>query len=468
MTPGLPIGTRIDLDPSMKQIAADTVFGGSPARVLRLRPDGVAALAELRGGRVETPAGSAHAPRLTHAGFAHPRVARRDLDATVVIPVRDRAPDLDRCLGALGRDHPVVVVDDGSTDASAVAAVCAEHGAKLVRRAVSGGPGPARNAALRLVGTEFVAFLDSDCVPPPGWIAALGGHFADPLVAAVAPRIVERTASPSPLDLGPGPARVAPLTRVAYVPTAALVARRAVLGGGFDETMRYGEDVDLVWRLVEGGHRVRYEPAVQVMHTAPPSFPALLRRRFHYGTSAAPLTRRHPGAVAPLVLHPWPALTTGALLARRPAVAGAAFAASSLLLARRLRDRGVPADGMTRAMAGGVIQTWLGLGRWCAQFAGPAVVAALVRPGGRTIRTRMERRAAAASLLLGPPLADWLRQRPTTPPLRYLATVLADQAAYGAGVWTGCARERNFTAVLPSVIWRPADRLLESREERRR
>ena len=168
------------------------------------------------------------------------------------------------------------------------------------------------------------------------------------------------------------------------------------------------------------------------------------------------------------MLHPWPALTTGALLARRPAVAGAAFAASSLLLARRLRDRGVPADGMTRAMAGGVIQTWLGLGRWCAQFAGPAVVAALVRPGGRTIRTRMERRAAAASLLLGPPLADWLRQRPTTPPLRYLATVLADQAAYGAGVWTGCARERNFTAVLPSVIWRPADRLLESREERRR
>ena len=62
MTPGLPIGTRIDLDPSMKQIAADTVFGGSPARVLRLRPDGVAALAELRGGRVKTPASSRPRP----------------------------------------------------------------------------------------------------------------------------------------------------------------------------------------------------------------------------------------------------------------------------------------------------------------------------------------------------------------------------------------------------------------------
>ena len=408
MTPGLPIGTRIDLDPSMKQIAADTVFGGSPARVLRLRPDGVAALAELRGGRVETPASSALARLLTDAGFAHPRVARRDLDATVVIPVRDRAPDLDRCLGAVGRDHPVVVVDDGSTDASAIATVCAEHGAKLVRRAVSGGPGPARNAALRLVGTEFVAFLDSDCVPPPGWIAALGGHFADPLVAAVAPRIVEQDRSaPSPLDLGPGPARVAPLTRVAYVPTAALVVRRATLGDGFDETMRYGEDVDLVWRLVEAGHRVRYEPAVQVMHTAPRSLPALLRRRFHYGTSAAPLTRRHPGAVAPLVLHPWPALTTGALLARRPAVAGAAFAASTLLLARRLRDRGVPADGMTRAMAGGVVQTWLGTGPMVRPVRRPGR-GRCGRPSGRSHHTHTYGAAGRGGLIVARTAADRL------------------------------------------------------------
>ena len=144
-----------------------------------------------------------------------------------------------------------------------------------MRRGVNGGPGPARNTALGMVGTEFVAFLDSDCVPPPDWINALAGHFADPLVAAVAPRVVNAGPGPggSPLDLGPRPARVAPLTRVAYVPTAALVARRAAIGDGFDEALRYGEDVNLVWRLIEAGWRVRFEPAVRVAHTEPGSLP---------------------------------------------------------------------------------------------------------------------------------------------------------------------------------------------------
>ena len=60
------------------------------------------------------------------------------------------------------------------------------------------------------------------------------------------------------------------MTRVAYVPTAALLVRRAALGDGFDESLRNGEDVDLVWRLIEAGWRVRYEPAVQVGTASPP------------------------------------------------------------------------------------------------------------------------------------------------------------------------------------------------------
>src|SRR6202042_198602 len=133
----------------------------------------------------------------------------------------------------------------------------------------------------------------------------------------------------SVLDLGDRAARVAPMTRVAYVPTAALLVRRAALGGGFDESLRYGEDVDLVWRLIEAGWRVRYDPGVRVGHAEPPSRPELLRRRFQHGRSAAPLPRRHPGAVAPLVLQPWPTITMAALLGRRPATAAAAFVVST-------------------------------------------------------------------------------------------------------------------------------------------
>jgi mycofactocin system glycosyltransferase len=470
----------VELASGVSQVTGDVLFGGSPARLLRLTGAGVRALAELRGGVIRTQAAGLLARRLTDTGMAHPRPAAlvsrtgpvaspglvsgpgpdepAPLPVTVMIPVRDRAAALARCLAAAGREYPVLVVDDGSADPGAVAAACAAHGARLIRRQVSGGPAAARNTALAAVTDGLVAFLDSDCVPPPGWIAALAGHLADPLVAAVAPRIVPTAASSRPaaaaLDLGPDPARVAPLTKVAYVPTAALLARRAVLGDGFDEALRYGEDVDLVWRLIEAGWRVRYEPAVQVEHDEPASRAVQLARRFRYGTSAAPLTRRHPGAVAPLVLQPWPALTIAALLGRRPVLAGAAFGASAALLSRRLRASGLPAGGLARPLAGGVWQTWLGTGRWCGQFAWPAAVAVLVRPGGRRARTRWGRRAAAASLLAGPALADWAVSRDGDP-LRHLVGTLADQAAYGAGVYAGCLRERLFTPLLPTVAWRP-------------
>jgi hypothetical protein len=132
------------------------------------------------------------------------------------------------------------------------------------------------------------------------------------------------------LDLGDAEARVMPGTRVAYVPTAALVVRRAALaaaagtGGVFDPGLRWGEDVDLVWRLHDAGWRIRYDPAVRVSHHEPRGWAALLARRFRYGTSAAPLAMRHPGQVPPVVLHPWPALTVAGLLAGRLSVAGLA------------------------------------------------------------------------------------------------------------------------------------------------
>src|ERR1019366_7511596 len=359
----------------------------------------------------------------------------------------------DRCLAATGTRHPVLVVDDGSADPAAVAAVCAARGARLVRRSVNGGPGPARNTALRMIGTEFVAFLDSDCVPPPAWTTALAGHFADPLVAAVAPRVVGAPPRPGgcPLDLGERPARVAPLTRVAYVPTAALLVRRAALGDGFDETLRYGEDVDLIWRLIEAGWRVRYEPAVRVAHTEPGSLPALLRRRFRYGNSAAPLTRRHPGSVAPLVLQ--------------PLAAGAAFIAATALLTCRLRAHDLPSRGVIQPMANGVWQTWLGTGRWCGQYAAPALVLLMARLRARTARTRWGRRMVAASLLAGPPLADWARHREGSP-LRFTAAALAAAACYGAGVYAGCLRERVISPVLPSIAWKPFEGLRKQRRER--
>ena len=507
----LPSGFGVTLDAATKQLSDGSLFGGSPARVLRLTAAGQQALTELRAGPIRSVAAAVLARRLTDNGMAHPVPPAADpdrqLDVTVVIPVRDRAAMLERCLAAVAGRYQVVVVDDGSADEAAVAAVATRHGASVLRRTSSGGPAAARNSGLAAIHTELVAFLDSDCAPPPGWIEGLAAHLADPLVAAVAPRIVALAPytaagryeqARGSLDLGDQAARVVPASRVSYVPTAALLVRRAALetvrpgtlaagtvapgtvapgtvapstvapstGAVFDPALRYGEDVDLVWRLHEAGWRIRYEPSVQVPHAGPATWAGLLARRFRYGTSAAPLARRHPAHLAPLVLQPWPTVAVAAALGRRPVAATAATTAAWLDIVSAVRLAGVPADGAPAAALTAVRQTWLGIGRYATQFAAPALAVALAAPGhngpgrtaaGRTAarRNAAGRRAAAASLLLGPALTGYAQQRPALDPVRYVLAHIADDVCYGAGVWAGCLRERTLVPVTPRISWRP-------------
>jgi hypothetical protein len=224
--------------------------------------------------------------------------------------------------------------------------------------------------------------------------------------------------------------------------------------------------VDLIWRLHAAGWRIRYDPEVQVAHHEPGTWRALLARRFRYGTSAAPLAARHPGQVPPLVLYPWPALTIAGVTGALPGVAALGFAGSVLAMRRALHRARLPARGTIPAMWDASRQTWLGTGRYACQFGMPVLAAAIVAPGRGGRARRWARRAAAASLLLGPPLTAWSAHRragpgagpPETPPLgpvRYVLGRLADDVAYGAGVWAGALRARSAAAVRPVIAWHP-------------
>jgi mycofactocin glycosyltransferase len=365
-----PAGMRFIPDQSARLVAGDSVLaGGSPVRVLRLTPAGARQVASwFTGEPVPSGAGARTlARKLLDAGILHPDFAcagppadvpagstsaRQALqfpataEVTVVIPVRDRQAELDRCLAGL-RDLPhVIVVDDASADPVAIKRIAAGRGAAVLHRPVNGGPGAARNTGLTAAATEFVAFLDSDCVPKPGWLENLLPHFADPAVGAVAPRIVPHEqgngwlgryeGASSTLDMGARPSIVRPGARVPYVPGAALVVRKGAAGEGFRDGMYVGEDVDFVWRMTKAGWRVRYEPRAVMGHDHRVTFRAWFSRRADYGTSAAALEELHPGSVRPLYASWWTVGAWAAALAGRPVTAAALTATATALLSRRL------------------------------------------------------------------------------------------------------------------------------------
>ena len=97
---------------------------------------------------------------------------------------------------------------------------------------------------------------------------------------------------------------------------------------GFDRGLRFGEDVDAVWRLVEAGWRCRYEPASVVHHRPRGSWRGARRpaRRLRL-VGRRRLSKRHPGALAPVRISGWSGAAWGLLAAGQPipalAVAGA-------------------------------------------------------------------------------------------------------------------------------------------------
>ncbi len=120
-----------------------------------------------------------------------------------------------------------------------------------------------------------------------------------------------------------------------------------------------------------------------------------------------------------------------------------------------MRRAGLPARGTAYEMLRAAHQTWLAAGKYCTRFAGPLLVAAVVAPKRSppcgSGRRGWSRRVAVASLLLGPALTTRGNRRPALDPPRFVLGQLADDFAYGWGVWFGCARNRTILPLRPVV-----------------
>jgi mycofactocin glycosyltransferase len=439
------------------------LVGGNPTRVARLKP-GAAALVRERVVVVRDAATRALAAHLLDTGLGDPDAASLPAvplsELTVVIPVKDRVAPLDRLLASLPAGlGGAIVVDDGSDDPAPVAAVVARHGARLIALPENAGVSIARNTGLGAVTTPFVAFIDSDVEVEPGALELLLRHFGDPRVALTAPRVLGRERehpgwitryedARSSLDLGRDAASVRPGSRVTWVSGTCMVARVADVSG-FDASMRVGEDVDLVWRLVDAGRVVRFEPEAVVRHDHRTSARRWMARKFFYGTGALPLGERHPDEIAPVVLPPWAAGMLVVLLAqRRWSVPGALAICAYVVLrvAGRLKHARHPRLTAARLVGDGVMASLAQGSALLVRHWWPLALAA-------SLVSRRARRAVAVAAVVDA-AAEYVRLRPRLDPMRFAVARRLDDLAYGAGVWWSALRGRSARALIPRLTWR--------------
>lgn len=243
--------------------------------------------------------------------------------ASVIVCSHDRPGYLRACLAGLAGQQgaplfETIVIDSASSPAgaAAIAALAQNHGARLLR-VDQPGLSRARNLGAANARGRWLAYLDDDAVPAPGWIAAIArAGDADPPPAALGGKIMPAFEAPLPAWWPPeliGVLTVLTHDRAGTVGAdlppgvepygANFIVRRDALAavGGFPEGLgRIGkqllsnEESLVLRRLRAAGGRIAYDPAIAVTHSiqAERLQPAwLLRRQYWQGVSAARLAR---------------------------------------------------------------------------------------------------------------------------------------------------------------------------------
>ena len=222
---------------------------------------------------------------------------------SVIVCTYNGSRTIGECLQGIAKlDYPdfeVIVVDDGSTDATTE--IVREHDVRLIRTA-NCGLSCARNTGLEAATGEIVAYIDDDAYPDLHWLKYLASAFVATDHAGIGgPNL------PPPID-GPiadcvanapgGPVHVLLSDREAeHIPGCNMAFRKARLAaiGGFDPRFRVaGDDVDVCWRLQERGWTLGFDPAAVVWHHRRNSVRAYWKQQRGYGKAEALLKQKWP------------------------------------------------------------------------------------------------------------------------------------------------------------------------------
>jgi glycosyltransferase involved in cell wall biosynthesis len=222
---------------------------------------------------------------------------------SVIIPTRDRPEVLSRCLDSLAAQTvadqlEVIVVDDGSVAASAVATVVGRYARARLIRQVGGGPAAARNAGARAARGAFLCFTDDDCEPRVDWVQQLVDALrrgADAVAGTVLPSGGALSEASEIVARAPATARGPAGSDLPFAPSGNLACEKSVFEKTpFDESYPHpaGEDREWSARLTAAGFVLRSEPAACVVHHQELTLRGFLRQQIRYGEGAFRFRRR--------------------------------------------------------------------------------------------------------------------------------------------------------------------------------
>ncbi|MBP5713066.1 MAG: glycosyltransferase [Prevotella sp.] len=246
---------------------------------------------------------------------------------SIIVPVFNRPDEVDELLESLSnqtqKDFEVIIVEDGSV--KTCKDVCDKYADILALHYYAkenSGPGQSRNYGAERANGEWLIILDSDVVLPKGYLEAVdfginqhpSPNTHHPLAAFGGPDASHPSFTPVQKAIS--------YSMTSFFTTGGIRGGKAKLDkfyprsfnmgirrdvylqlGGFSK-MRFGEDIDFSYRIVEAGHKTRLFPEAWVWHKRRTDFRKFFRQVYNSGIARINLTKRHPGTLKLVHLLP--------------------------------------------------------------------------------------------------------------------------------------------------------------------
>ena len=262
---------------------------------------------------------------------------------SIIVPVYNRPDEVDELLESLCsqtlKDFEVIIVEDGSQ--KPCKDVCDKYASILdlhYYNKENSGPGQTRNYGVELATGEYVIILDSDVVLPTGYLEATEKSLTSPLSSLTSELVAWGGPDASHPSFTPVQKAIS-YSMTSFFTTGGIRGGKKKLDkffprsfnmgirrdiylqlGGFSK-MRFGEDVDFSYRIVEAGYQPQLFPDAWVWHKRRTDFRKFFRQVYNSGIARINLEKRHPGTMK--LVHMLPMVFTvgviglviGALLA---------------------------------------------------------------------------------------------------------------------------------------------------------